>query len=266
MAQPERADGCFVTAGRRTELRGTVPLDESDLLRDAAERIVSGRCVLFDFDGPLCRLFPGTSSAPLADDLRKIVARRGALALLPPAALTSIDPQVVLRAVDVVRPGDDLVAELDACLVQGEKHAARTAPPTEGADDLVRRLAKEGVRIAVTTNNSPEAVAVYLRRTGLDEYFEGRIHGRTEDPKRLKPHPDCLHRALVAFGVDAGDALMFGDTVTDLAAARAAGVTFVGFAPDGGDGAGEREAKALRAAGVPVVRHRFDDFSAMIPW
>ncbi|MDF3147139.1 HAD family hydrolase, partial [Streptomyces sp. T21Q-yed] len=217
-----------MTVRRETERPQSVALDESALLRAAAERIVLGRCVLFDFDGPLCRLFPGTSSAPLAVELRKIVARRGALALLPPAALASIDPQVVLRAVDSARPGDALVAELDACLVQGEKEAARIAPPTEGAEDLVRRLAKEGVRIAVTTNNSPEAVAVYLRRMGLDEHFAGRIHGRTGDPRRLKPHPDCLLRALDAFGADAADALMFGDTTTDLAAARAAGVAFVG--------------------------------------
>ncbi|WP_164904897.1 HAD family hydrolase [Streptomyces cyaneus] len=250
----------------------TVVRRESEGLRAAAERIVRGRCVLFDFDGPLCRLFPGTSSAPLADELRKIVARRGALALLPPAALASIDPQVVLRAVDSARPGDALVAELDARLVQGEKDAARIAPPTEGADDLVRRLAKEGVRIAVTTNNSPDAVAVYLRRRGLDEHFAGRIHGRTGDPRRLKPHPDCLHRALDALGADAADALMFGDTTTDLAAARAAGVAFVGFAPDQdqegreGQDPGVREAEALREAGVAVIRHRFDDFLAMIPW
>ncbi|MDO0913801.1 hypothetical protein QQM39_24125 [Streptomyces sp. DT2A-34] len=104
-------------------------LDEPGLLRAAAEQIVRGRCVLFDFDGPLCRLFPGTSSAPLADELREIVARRGALALLPPAVLPSIDPQVVLRAVDAACPGDALVAELDARLVQGEKDAARVAPP-----------------------------------------------------------------------------------------------------------------------------------------
>ena len=65
----------------------SVGFDDDRSLRDAAQRIVSGRCVLFDFDGPLCLLFPGTSSAPLADDLRRIVARRDASALLSPAAL-----------------------------------------------------------------------------------------------------------------------------------------------------------------------------------
>ncbi|MEU1251728.1 HAD family hydrolase [Streptomyces chartreusis] len=244
--------------------------DDDRSLRDAAERIVSGRCVLFDFDGPLCLLFPGRSSAPLADDLRRIVARRGASVLLSPAALATIDPQVVLRAVDMARPGDELVAELNARLIEGEVDAAQEAPASEGVDDLVRRLAKEGVRIAVTTNNSSRAVAAYLRRMGLEEHFAGHIYGRTGDPRRLKPHPDCLHRALTALDADPADALMIGDTTTDLAAARAAGVMFVAYAPDevedAGTGAREREVMALREAGAPVVRHRFDDFSAMIPW
>ncbi|MFE9021944.1 HAD family hydrolase [Streptomyces sp. NPDC007808] len=235
-------------------------LDDEDLLLGAAKQIVNGRCVLFDFDGPLCRLFPGRSSGPLADTLRGIVAEHGASGLLPPAALVSIDPQDVLRAVDLARPGSELVAALEARLVEGEIEAALSAPPTRGASPLVRRLAKEGVRIAVTTNNSPEAVDTYLRRMRLRRCFAGHLYGRTDNPRRLKPHPDCLDRALHALGADTQDALMFGDTVTDLAAAEAAGVQFVGYARDAD------EAKELWEAGAPVVLSRFDHFSAMIPW
>lgn len=235
-------------------------LDDEDLLLGAAKQIVNRRCVLFDFDGPLCRLFPDGSSERLADALRGIVAKQGAMDLLPPATLVSIDPQDVLRAVDLASPGSELVSALEARLVEGEREAALSAPPTRGASTLVRRLVKEGVRIAVTTNNSPDAVDVYLRRMRLRRCFAGHLYGRTGNPKRLKPHPDCLFRALHALGADAGDALMFGDTVTDLAAAEAAGVEFVGYARD------SDEAKELREAGAPVVLSRFDHFAAMIPW
>lgn len=250
----------------RHEDRGTATLDDPFLLPGAAELIADGRCVLFDFDGPLCRLFPDDSSAPLADALRRIVARSGALDLLPPGAMVSIDPHAVLRAVDLARPGSDLVAELEACLVEGERAAARTAPPTPGADRLVRRLWKAGAKIAVTTNNAPEAVSTYLRRAGLYDCFAGpgrpggphHVYGRTDDPRLLKPHPDCLHRALSGLRAKARDALMFGDTATDLAAAHAAGVAFVGYARD------EDEAKVLWEAGADLVLSRFDHLADMI--
>ena len=32
--------------------------------------LAGARCVLFDFDGPICRLFPDGSSKPVADQLR----------------------------------------------------------------------------------------------------------------------------------------------------------------------------------------------------
>lgn len=264
MAPCDRADGRTMTVCRNSVPEGKAVqarvVDDEDLLLGAAKQIVNGRCVLFDFDGPLCRLFPDSSSKPLADALRGIVAEHRALDLLPPATRVSIDPQDVLRAVDLARPGSELVAALEARLVEGEREAASSAPPTRGASPLVRRLVKEGVRIAVTTNNSPDAVDVYLRRMRLRRCFAGHLYGRTDNPRLLKPHPDCLERALHALGADAGEALMFGDTVTDLAAAEAVGVDFVGYARDA------HEAKELWEAGAPVVLSRFDYFSAVIPW
>ncbi|MFD3929896.1 HAD family hydrolase [Streptomyces sp. NPDC058614] len=241
------------------EQAGHRRLDDPGRMREAVQRAVSGRCVLFDFDGPLCRLFPDDSSAPLARDLRRIVARRDAGELLTPEARASIDPQVVLRTVDQARPGGELVAELERRLVEGEEAAATIAPPTPGAGLLVRRLAEAGVRLAVATNNSPAAVATYLRRVSLHEYFEGHIHGRTDDPKRLKPDPDSLCRALVDLEAEADDALMIGDTITDLDAAREAKVAFVGYARD------EEEAGPLWDAGAQLVVSRLGLMSAMIP-
>ncbi|MFF4354224.1 HAD family hydrolase [Streptomyces sp. NPDC001530] len=228
-------------------------------MREVARFVTSGRCVLFDFDGPLCRLFPDQSSAPLAKELRGVVALRGAGELLTPEVRASIDPQVVLRAVDRARPGSDLVAELEDRLAEGEAAAAAIAPPTPGADLLVRRLVDAGVRVAVATNNSPEAVATYLRRVNLHECFAGHIHGRTDDPKRLKPDPDSLHRALQGLEAEAYNALMIGDMPTDLDAAREAKVAFVGYARD------DTEAGPLWDAGAQLVVSRLVLLSAVIP-
>ncbi|MFE6958578.1 HAD family hydrolase [Streptomyces sp. NPDC057696] len=238
--------------------RPDVPSDPQRV-RELAARMARGRCVLFDFDGPLCRLFPKGSSERVADQLREIVDRSGARGLLGRHERESIDPHVVLRAVDRARPGSDLVAELEARLTAGEVAAAAVAWPTPGVDDLVRALVRAGIRIAVTTNNSPTAAAEYLRRAALDGLFSGHIHGRTDNPKLLKPDPDCLYRALRGLGAVAEDALLIGDTVTDLAAAEEARVQFVEYVWS------DHEAEHLREAGASLVLAHFDLLSAMIP-
>ncbi|MFF3909517.1 HAD family hydrolase [Streptomyces sp. NPDC001848] len=226
--------------------------DEHDGIQDAVGWMLAGRCVLFDFDGPLCRLFPDRSSAPVARELRDILDGEGAGSLLDDDERESIDPHVVLRAVDRERRGSPLVARLEERIAERETEAAATAWPTPAADLLVHGLSEAGVRLAVTTNNAPVAVDVYLRRAGLARFFGSHVYGRTGDPRLMKPDPHCLYRALDGLRAPADDAVLIGDTVTDLLAAREAGVRFVGYARN------ERKAAPLRKAGAGLVVHRLE--------
>ncbi|MEV5982665.1 HAD family hydrolase [Streptomyces sp. NPDC052114] len=204
-------------------------------------------CVLFDFDGPLCRLFPDGSSKRVADDLRELARRHGIDGVLTPEEEGSIDPHDVLRAMDRALADRALLAEFETLLTAGEATAALTALPTPGAHRLVRALRARGTRIAVVTNNAPRAVAAHLHRHGLTDAFGPHIYGRTDRPDLLKPHPDSLERALRGLGAEPADALMIGDTATDLGAARDAKVLFVGYARN------EGKESALRAAGADLV-------------
>ncbi|MEU6122691.1 HAD-IA family hydrolase [Streptomyces sp. NPDC047123] len=214
----------------------------ADLLTGA-----SRGCVLFDFDGPVCRLFPDGSSRQVADALRDLLRARGVQGVLTPEEERSIDPHDVLRAMDRAFSGSDLVGDLETLLTSGEVAATYTAPPTPGAHRLIRELRSRGVRIAVVTNNSPRAVAAYLHLHGLTDAFGPHVYGRTAKPGLLKPHPDSLNRALLALGAEPGDALMIGDKEADLLAARDAKVSFVGYAGD------PAEAVSLRVAGAELV-------------
>ncbi|MFG2501617.1 HAD-IA family hydrolase [Streptomyces sp. NPDC048441] len=228
---------------RAREFIGTGEFRElADWLTPAGDR-----CVLFDFDGPICALFSNGSSESVAQNLRDLVSERGLRDRLTEEAEQSIDPQDVLRAMDQDPLGQSLVAELEALLTDGEVQAAPTALPTPGADSLIRALKAQGCRIAVVTNNSPQAVVAHLEREGLLDAFGPHIYGRTDQPSLLKPNPDPVIRALEALGSPPGDALMIGDTVTDLEAAEKAGVRFVGYAR------GKGEAALLRAAGAEIV-------------
>ncbi|EGX59434.1 hydrolase [Streptomyces zinciresistens K42] len=205
------------------------------------------RVVLWDFDGPICRLFARHRAERVAADLVSWLEGRGLRGLLSEEERRSLDPHVVLRAVDRRHPGSDLVAELEERLTQEELRAAGSAMPTMYADPLIRTWNAVGARLAVATNNSPQVVRAYLGGRGLLECFLPHIYGRTQELQYLKPHPHYLNRALSAMGVAPAGALFIGDTPTDWQAAREAGVPFLGYARN------ETKEKRLRQAGAAHV-------------
>ncbi|MBB5927675.1 HAD family hydrolase [Streptomyces echinatus] len=209
--------------------------------------IEGARVVLWDFDGPICRLFARHKAERVAAELVDWLAGRGLHDLLGGSEHDALDPHAVLRAVDLRRPGSDLVAELEERLTQEELKAAGSAWPTAYADPLIRTWTATGSRLAITTNNSPKVVRAYLDGRGLTACFAPHIYGRTTDLHLLKPDPHCLNRALSAMGSAPSAALMIGDSPSDLAAANDAGVPFLGYARN------ERKGKLLREAGAGCV-------------
>ncbi|MFF0160221.1 HAD family hydrolase [Streptomyces sp. NPDC005263] len=209
--------------------------------------VARARVVLWDFDGPICGLFAQHSSQRIAEGFVEWLDTLGLSHLLTEEERKDEDPQAVLRAVDSRHYGSDLVAEMEKRLTQEELKAAPGAMPTPWADPLIRTWTAVGSRLAVTTNNSPEVVRGYLESRGLLSCFTPHIYGRTRDLGLLKPDPHCLNRALNALGAAPSDALMIGDTPSDLAAALEAEVPFLGYARN------EKKEKHLRQAGAEDV-------------
>jgi HAD superfamily hydrolase (TIGR01509 family) len=211
-----------------------------DLIRPA-------RVVLWDFDGPICRLFAVRKAEQVARELVEWLESRGLRGLMSEPERESLDPHVVLRAVDRRHPGSDLVAELEERLTQEELRAAATAWPTAYADPLIRTWTAVGSRLAIASNNSPRVIREYLTSRGILSCFSPHVYGRTQDLQQLKPDPHCLNRALNAMGAAPASALMIGDTPSDHRAAQLAGVPFLGYARS------DRNVKLLREAGAEVV-------------
>ncbi|WP_306321472.1 MULTISPECIES: HAD family hydrolase [unclassified Streptomyces] len=212
------------------------------------ELIRGARCVLFDFDGPICRLFAGLSARQVARDQERWLAGQGMRETLHEWEWAKGDPHAVLIRLASQQGNSELVRELERRLTEQELLAVPGAGPTQHADALIRAWSAMGVRLAITTNNSPSAVRSYLRHWSLDGCFEPHVYGR--DPEaldRLKPDPYQLKRALDAVGAAPAETLMIGDAPTDLAAARAAGVAFLGYARN------ERKDLLLREAGAGQV-------------
>ncbi|SFC26519.1 HAD family hydrolase [Streptomyces aidingensis] len=188
--------------------------------------------VLLDFDGPVCSLFAARPAADVAQRLRELACELGvAPRLLAQGPAASEDPHAVLLALAGTTGVRGLARRLEHALTQQEVRAATTARPTPGARELIHALQERGIRPAIVTNNSPLAVTAYLTGQRLLAPFAGRVHGRVADLSLLKPHPDPVRRALRSTGTAAERSVLIGDSPSDLAAARAAGVPFLGFAP-----------------------------------
>ncbi|MEV6169055.1 HAD family hydrolase [Streptomyces sp. NPDC051954] len=220
-------------------------VDEASEVRSLLDGV---RGVLFDFDGPVCLLFPDGSSRSVADEVRTLVSEAGADGLLTPAEKQDKDPHAVLRAVHREGADDkDLVGTLEEKVTEGELEAARRKPDlTQDVDRLIRQLDGRGVGLAVVTNNSAEAASYYLKSQDLRDCFTA-VHGRTRDIDRMKPDPDVVNRALDSLGLCSHEALMIGDSRADVEAAEKAGVLFVGY------GRNHRKEADLRRAGAKWV-------------
>ncbi|MEU8891340.1 HAD family hydrolase [Streptomyces sp. NPDC048442] len=227
------------------------------MIEQAAHSITGATCVLFDFDGPICGLFAGHRAHDIADRMVDWLTDRG-IEVPAMAAEEQQDPHAVLRAIAATHPDSALVRDLEQALTDEELRATRSAAPSPYVDDLIREWSARGIPLAIATNNSPKAASRYLARRGLAPCFDRHIYGRTDRLDLLKPHPDCLDRALHALGADPAKSLMIGDTPSDLYAAQRAGVAFLGYAKDA------RRVARLRNAGAQAVVDSLEDVLTLV--
>jgi len=184
------------------------------------------RCLLFDFDGPICGIFAGLPAHVIADHLRDLAASRGVD--IPPETATSDDPFDVLRYTATINP--DLTQTVADELRAMELRAVDVAAATPHTRQVIETAHQAGRAIAAVSNNSREAVTRYLTTAGLAPMFT-RIIGRTApDPDLLKPNPHLITRAVKELGTDPTECVLIGDSLSDIEGARNAGVLSVGYA------------------------------------
>lgn len=151
------------------------------------------------------------------------------------------------------RGSSDLVETLlghpDDDVVEG--HSRNWAPlreqciPFHQVPELIRETAGRGVKVVYCTSGSPEDVQDFRKRIGCDDVVAAAVN--SGDVSQSKPAPDIVEAALQAVGVRPENAVMMGDTVYDVRAAKAAGVACIGMMCGG---IGERE---LQEAGAVAV-------------
>ena len=94
-----------------------------------------------------------------------------------------------------------------------------------GVQEGVKYLKKAGYKLGCVTNKAAQFTIPLLKDLGVFDYFEIVVSGDTLPKKKPDPLP-LLHVAEY-FGVSPSNALMVGDSVSDVKAARAAGFQII---------------------------------------
>ncbi|MCW2606478.1 MAG: putative Phosphoglycolate phosphatase [Frankiales bacterium] len=111
--------------------------------------------------------------------------------------------------------------------------------------ELIREVSGRGVRVVFCTSGSEDDTTTFREKIGCDDVVHAVVS--SADVEVSKPEPDIVRKALEAAGAAPEDAVMVGDTVYDVRAAKAAGVRCIGVLAGG---IGEKE---LREAGADAV-------------
>lgn len=102
------------------------------------------------------------------------------------------------------------------------------AEPLAPAVECCAWFAARGLRQGLVSNSHPAVIEAALRHLGLGAHFEHLCSG--DEVAQGKPAPDVYLRALALHGVAAASCLVFEDSRTGIAAARAAGLRVVAVA------------------------------------
>ena len=115
--------------------------------------------------------------------------------------------------------------------------------PMEGARELIERLRAEGATVVLAPSAKQEEVDHYLDLLDARELVDGWT--TSADVENTKPEPDLVNAALEKAGGD-DPAVMVGDSVWDVKAAKAAGVQTLAVLTGGFSEAELREAGAVQ--------------------
>ena len=81
----------------------------------------------------------------------------------------------------------------------------------------------KGLRMAIATSSQREDVEAIFERNGLGHFFEFMM--TRNDVNEAKPHPESYLRCVERLGIDKHECIVFEDTHTGIASAKAAGLT-----------------------------------------
>jgi HAD superfamily hydrolase (TIGR01549 family) len=115
--------------------------------------------------------------------------------------------------------------------------------------ELLRACRDRGMHVVLCTSGEGPDLDFFVDAIGGDEPIHAVVS--SEDVEQSKPSPEIVQKAVEAAGVPAERCVMVGDTIFDVQAAVAAGVTAIGVLCGGISEAELRDAGAAAVYGNP---------------
>ena len=94
--------------------------------------------------------------------------------------------------------------------------------PLPGAKELIASLVERGYEVWLATSAKPEELEHHLQELGAEDNIAGIVS--SDEAEESKPAPDIFGLALERAGVSPEDAVVVGDSIWDIEAAKEAGV------------------------------------------
>ena len=203
------------------------------------------KLIIFDLDGTLLNTI-----GDLADAVDYVMRSRN----LPEHTNAEYRQMVgggIKRLVERALPAGlaENEAYVEECVAQFRRYYVdnidRHTIPYEGIPELLRKLQRDGVKMAVASNKFQHGTDRLVAKFFGDIEFIA-IEGN-RDGAPLKPNPEIIHNILRIADLEPCDAVMVGDSGIDIRTAIAAGIDSIGVSW------GFRFADELYAAGATTV-------------
>jgi phosphoglycolate phosphatase len=213
--------------------------------------------LIFDLDGTLVDTAPdllGATNAVLRSEGRREVDPATLRHMVGFGARSLIQQAMAATGTP---PEDALLPELfDRFLVHYRAHIADASVAFPGVEETLETLRSGGARLAVLTNKPQEMADLLLRALKLDRFFTV-VYGAGR-MSYVKPDARIFHDVVRDLGGD-DRAVMIGDSVTDVATARAAKAPVIlvsyGYTPEPAHSLGG-DAVTDNFAEIPVLVRR----------
>jgi pyrophosphatase PpaX len=175
-------------------------------------------CAIFDIDGTLARtnaLIFATFNHVAQLHLGRSFTSQEIIGLFGPPEEGAVEK--VFGAALVPSIMDEI------CAFYRARHKEMAAAH-EGMVAVLALLRAHGIRLAVFTGKGRRTTMITLEELAMAPFFEHMVTGN--DVHCFKPNPEGIFQVLDLFNVSPRETVMVGDSMSDLSAAREAGVTF----------------------------------------
>ncbi len=182
--------------------------------------------VMIDLDGTMLHTAPEIAAAAnlmLADLGRASLPYRQIESYIGEGAIVLIK-RCLTGQIDV-EPDKELFEQAESLFFAHYAKNSAESKPYEGVIDGLQAMWNKGYRLACVTNKPEEFTLPLLKKSGLADFFELVVSGDTLHKR--KPDPIQLQLICAKFDVPEYEAMLVGDSATDIAAAHAAGCFIV---------------------------------------